>query len=391
MGNKCKICGYRFKSRDEEICPECFTARDDDISCDRYSGKDHTHRKTTYAGDFMETGESFVQKELRKERNNAFARENFGTRANAGLDLSRSAPTYDRSRFERDDYNYDFSKEYHQIMSQSYPAQPQPKAQPQQTAYQRFSAQQQHRTTTTATTSGFTPAGQAFVQRANAQMQYNRNRKKSNPAVAIVFLMAFVAMFVIGVISSRNAENNSNRRTTVYTTKQTTTRRTTTATTTKTKRTTTQGYTSKIENESKAVNSSLGHYSAKITDAVFEKKDKADIDKRLLGSSNNNTNDEEPWEIVTLNIELSATDKPPADPSKTSISTSTMQCLEKETANNTMSYSVWAINEDIDLSGGKVNTTVTLLAHKDAKLIYFNIYLKNSGVTETCRFKITRD
>ena len=68
-----------------------------------------------------------------------------------------------------------------------------------------------------------------------------------------------------------------------------------------------------------------------------------------------------------------------------------MQCLEKETANNTMSYSVWAINEDIDLSGGKVNTTVTLLAHKDAKLIYFNIYLKNSGVTETCRFKITRD
>ena len=124
MGNKCKICGYRFKSKDEEICPECFTAREDDISCARYSGKDHTHRKTTYAGDFMETGDSFVQKELRNERNNQFAKENFGARANAGLDLSRSAQTYDRSRFERSDYNYDFSGEYRQIMAQSYPDQP---------------------------------------------------------------------------------------------------------------------------------------------------------------------------------------------------------------------------------------------------------------------------
>lgn len=388
MGNKCKICGYRFKSKDEEICPECFTAREDDISCARYSGKDHTHRKTTYAGDFMETGDSFVQKELRQERNNQFARENFGSRANAGLDLSRSAQTYDRSRFERSDYNYDFSGEYRQIMAQSYPDQPQPRPQqPQQTAYQRFTAQQQRQQTTS---SGFTPAGQMYAQRNAARTQYNSfgQRKKGNGAAAIIVLLLFVGFFIAAVVTSQNKSKSSysSRKSTT-----TTTQRTTTATTTKTKRTTTQGYTSKIENESKAVNSSLGHYSAKITDAVFEKKDKADIDKRLLGSANNSTNDKEPWEIVTLNIELSATDKPPADPSKTSISTSTMQCLEKETANNTMSYSVWAINEDIDLSGGKVNTTVTLLAHKDAKLIYFNIYLKNSGVTETCRFKITRD
>ena len=389
MGNKCKICGYRFKSKDEEICPECFTAREDDISCARYSGKAHTHRKTTYAGDFMETGDSFVQKELRNERNNQFAKENFGARANAGLDLSRSAQTDDRSRFERSDYNYDFSGEYRQIMAQSYPDQPQPKPQqPQQTAYQRFTAQQQRQQSTT--TSGFTPAGQMYAQRNAARTQYNSfgQRKKGNGAAAIFVLLLFVGFFIAGIISAQN-DNKSSYSSRKSTT--TTTQRTTTATTTKTKRTTTQGYTSKIENESKAVNSSLGHYSAKITDAVFEKKDKADIDKRLLGSANNNTKDKEPWEIVTLNIELSATDKPPADPSKTSISTSTMQCLEKETANNTMSYSVWAINEDIDLSGGKVNTTVTLLAHKDAKLIYFNIYLKNSGVTETCRFKITRD
>ena len=247
MGNKCKICGYRFKSKDEEICPECFTAREDDISCARYSGKDHTHRKTTYAGDFMETGDSFVQKELRNERNNQFARENFGARANAGLDLSRSAQTYDRSRFERSDYNYDFSGEYRQIMAQSYPDQPQPKPQqPQQTAYQRFTAQQQRQQTTT---SGFTPAGQMYAQRNAARTQYNSfgQRKKGNGAAAIFVLLLFVGFFIAGIISAQN-DNKSSYSSRKSTT--TTTQRTTTATTTKTKRTTTQGSTSKIENES---------------------------------------------------------------------------------------------------------------------------------------------
>ncbi|MBR6044661.1 MAG: hypothetical protein IKP47_03390 [Ruminococcus sp.] len=40
--NKCRICGYRFKSG-EDICPECFTARDDDISCDQFSHDEHSH------------------------------------------------------------------------------------------------------------------------------------------------------------------------------------------------------------------------------------------------------------------------------------------------------------------------------------------------------------
>ena len=41
--NKCRICGYRFKSDDEIICPECFTARDEDISCGSFSGDLHSH------------------------------------------------------------------------------------------------------------------------------------------------------------------------------------------------------------------------------------------------------------------------------------------------------------------------------------------------------------
>lgn len=43
MTKKCRICGYKFKSKDEIICPECFTARDEDISCNRYTDDLHTH------------------------------------------------------------------------------------------------------------------------------------------------------------------------------------------------------------------------------------------------------------------------------------------------------------------------------------------------------------
>lgn len=43
MTKKCKICGYRFKSKDEVICPECFTARDDNLDCNRYTDDLHSH------------------------------------------------------------------------------------------------------------------------------------------------------------------------------------------------------------------------------------------------------------------------------------------------------------------------------------------------------------
>ena len=44
MKKKCAICGYKFKDKDEGICPECFTARDDNISCNRYTDDLHSHR-----------------------------------------------------------------------------------------------------------------------------------------------------------------------------------------------------------------------------------------------------------------------------------------------------------------------------------------------------------
>ena len=387
MGNKCKICGYRFKSKDEAICPECFTARDDDISCERYSANEHSHGAKTYSSGLRDTGESFVQRELREERRNAFARENFGDRANAGLDLSDFNRRNDQSRFVRNDYNYEYDARRVDALYKQTVSQPQP----QQTAYQRFTAQQQRRQqTTTTSTSGFTPAGQVFAQRSLMSVQQNNraNQKKSG-AGAFVFLMIFVIGFIAAIASNAAQEQEQKNRQNAYTTYHTTTKRTTTSKTTTKK--TTQGTTSKLKEGTKSSISNLGHFNTEITDAVFEKADKKNIDKRLLGSSTNSTNDEEPWEIVTFTVKITATDKQLADPKNTVISTTTLQCLENASANNTMSYSVYSDNQDIDVSGDGTLTTVTLLANRNAKLMYFSLFFKNAGVTESCRFKITRD
>lgn len=43
MKNKCETCGYRFRSDDETICPECLSARDTDVNCDNL----HSHEENT--------------------------------------------------------------------------------------------------------------------------------------------------------------------------------------------------------------------------------------------------------------------------------------------------------------------------------------------------------
>ena len=223
MGNKCKICGYRFRSKDEAICPECFTARDDDISCERYSASEHSHGRS-YGGGLHETGESFVQKEMREERRNSFARENFGARANAGLDLSDDGTRFDQqSRFVRNDYNYGSANQYRQAM-------------PQQSAYQRYIAQQQRKAGTasgySSQTSGFTPAGQIFAQRSTiptqqSSLQYYRTtqygqRKKANSAGAVIFLIIFVSIFGLVIAMSASQENKNRKSSTTTTTTRTT-------------------------------------------------------------------------------------------------------------------------------------------------------------------------
>lgn len=76
--NKCRICGYRFKDKDEVICPECFTAREEDISCDSYSRDLHNHDNNGYSLEnnytqfteneiFEEDTKGFLEKEQKNE------------------------------------------------------------------------------------------------------------------------------------------------------------------------------------------------------------------------------------------------------------------------------------------------------------------------------------
>lgn len=85
MTNKCKICGYVFKDKDEVICPECLTARDDDISCDNYSRDLHDHNRFSYRDnnqssffdrdDTYDDDNSFIENEKKSERKDKFANQ----------------------------------------------------------------------------------------------------------------------------------------------------------------------------------------------------------------------------------------------------------------------------------------------------------------------------
>ena len=82
MNSTCKFCGYRFKSKDEQICPECLTAREEDISCGVYGESEHSHvvfdehnrngQLFTKNDTFRDGRADFLKEELREEdRTNA--------------------------------------------------------------------------------------------------------------------------------------------------------------------------------------------------------------------------------------------------------------------------------------------------------------------------------
>ena len=62
MAYRCKSCGYRFKSSDSDLCPECFTARDD-ITCFGQSDGSarHNHIKDSTKGS------DFIAEQMREE------------------------------------------------------------------------------------------------------------------------------------------------------------------------------------------------------------------------------------------------------------------------------------------------------------------------------------
>lgn len=375
MGNKCKICGYRFRSKDEAICPECFTARDDDISCERYSASEHSHGRS-YGGGLHETGESFVQKEMREERRNSFARENFGARANAGLDLSDDGSRFDQqSRFVRNDYNYSSANQYQQAM-------------PQQSAYQRYIAQQQRKAGTasgySSQTSGFTPAGQILAQRnpmrssPQAYTPINTQRKKSSAgAVTFLVMFVFIAVAAVTISNIRDRQEERERESYNYTYTYTTREKTT----------------KKLNNEDKAKNNV---FSAKVMSYSFFDVDESNISAKewsdLTSRATTSSKDESPWKVATFTVRISCGEGFTEENKKNlRMVSSYLYCFNDNntTSVQTSSSSVLA-NQKIEFKDGSYYTDVTvrLLMEKNAKFGTFSFYLSGTKVSDRYAFNL---
>ena len=375
MGNKCKICGYRFRSKDEAICPECFTARDDDISCERYSASEHSHGRS-YGRGLHETGESFVQKEMREERRNSFARENFGARANAGLDLSDDGSRFDQqSRFVRNDYNYSSANQYQQAM-------------PQQSAYQRYIAQQQRKAGTasgySSQTSGFTPAGQILAQRnpmrssPQAYTPINTQRKKSSAgAVTFLVMFVFIAVAAVTISNIRDRQEERERESYNYTYTYTTREKTT----------------KKLNNEDKAKNNV---FSAKVMSYSFFDVDESNISAKewsdLTSRATTSSKDESPWKVATFTVRISCGEGFTEENKKNlRMVSSYLYCFNDNstTSVQTSSSSVLA-NQKIEFKDGSYYTDVTvrLLMEKNAKFGTFSFYLSGTKVSDRYAFNL---
>ena len=375
MGNKCKICGYRFRSKDEAICPECFTARDDDISCERYSASEHSHGRS-YGGGLHETGESFVQKEMREERRNSFARENFGARANAGLDLSDDGSRFDQqSRFLRNDYNYGSANQYQQAM-------------PQQSAYQRYIAQQQRKAGTasgySSQTSGFTPAGQILAQRnpmrssPQAYTPINTQRKKSSAgAVTFLVMFVFIAVAAITISNIRDRQEERERESYNYTYTYTTREKTT----------------KKLNNEDKAKNNV---FSAKVMSYSFFDVDESNISAKewsdLTSRATTSSKDESPWKVATFTVRISCGEGFTEENKKNlRMVSSYLYCFnDNNTTSVQTSSSSVLTNQKIEFKDGSYYTDVTvrLLMEKNAKFGTFSFYLSGTKVSDRYAFNL---
>ena len=376
MGNKCKICGYRFKSRDEAICPECFTARQDDISCERYSNSEHSHRNS-YSSGLRDTEESFVQKELREERRNSFARENFGERANAGLDLSDFNRRYDQSRFQRNDYYYENNKSGATLYNQ--PQQPQPQG----SAYQRFIAQQQRKGYTppassrTTSGSGFTPAGQILAQKSTIPVQREmlqrygtmngpRTKKSGNSAAAIVFLVVIVFVFAFVISAVQNEERKSSSK--GYNT---------------TSRTTTTAATKKLNNTAPTTKKT---YSMQLISQTFDQMNKDTLPKGLWERSSRRDGQDDKWRTITVTVRVSPGETwKKDDNTDAQISSVFLYSFTDASYNNQITTSSQLPKQDIKIQEGGTDVTFTLLTDTTAKYHTLRIYIKGK-LHEYCTF-----
>ncbi|MBQ1904624.1 MAG: hypothetical protein II168_09700, partial [Ruminococcus sp.] len=347
----------------------------DDISCERYSASEHSHGRS-YGGGLHETGESFVQREMREERRNNFARENFGARANAGLDLSDDGSRFDQqSRFVRNDYNYSSADQYRQAM-------------PQQSAYQRYIAQQQRKAGTasgySSQTSGFTPAGQILAQRnpmrssPQAYTPINTQRKKSSAgAVTFLVMFVFIAVAAITISNIRDRQEERERESYNYTYTYTTREKTT----------------KKLNNEDKAKNNV---FSAKVMSYSFFDVDESNISAKewsdLTSRATTSSKDESPWKVATFTVRISCSEGFTEENKKNlRMVSSYLYCFNDNntTSVQTSSSSVLA-NQKIEFKDGSYYTDVTvrLLMEKNAKFGTFSFYLSGTKVSDRYAFNL---
>lgn len=342
MNKKCRICGYRFKSADENICPECFTARENDISCEHYSYSVLSHAKG-YSSGMSDSGESFVQKELREERHNKFAKENFDESTTPKFNSS-SFDSYDTSRFARNDF-----------------IKPSPYAPPMQNN----------------APSGFTAAGQNLVQRLSFNNPQNfvpyqirlnnvpkkvQNRKKGAAALVYLFVVVFILTAIINSVV--NYQSSSNRNTTTYT------QRTTTV-------------------QSAGLNTdystSDGCFTARVASVSFDYPTDTEIPQELKKRAIDYTKQTEPWKLANIKVRIYPSENFDQDQISQLISSASLYSFDSPDFKKQLGFSSVIINEPIEITKTGTDVIITVLINKNAS--YANLTFSMLGIESSESFR----
>ncbi|MBQ8967952.1 hypothetical protein [Ruminococcus sp.] len=121
MSNYCKFCGYRFKDKDEQICPECLTAREEDISCGVYGEDEHSHARydDRYAppvfaknDTFRDGTADFLREEKRYEDHTAASKYERRNGGDIGMEIDDRRPkpnSYQRPPYNGNNYNMGYN------------------------------------------------------------------------------------------------------------------------------------------------------------------------------------------------------------------------------------------------------------------------------------------
>lgn len=189
MNKKCKVCGYKFKSSDENICPECFTSREDDISCSRYTDDLHSH-SCGYNSDNSNTnnlGNDIFEEFERKEK--SFIDEQRRDETDNPIPSS----TYSKSLYES---SSDMSSRQQKLMALKNAGSFSSNSAPDNYSDHGFNSQQSY---------GYNP------NKAINSQYLKLNHKKSNQGCLISLLLGFLIPLLVIVTAILKNENNDKK------------------------------------------------------------------------------------------------------------------------------------------------------------------------------------